>query len=227
MINKIFWDNTFKNNRKSQRNFPNEELCRFLGRNYKKKSVINVLELGCGTGSNVAAFTHYKMNYTGIDFSENAIQICKKKYKKNKKLKFLKLNMLEINKLKKKYDLVVDIFSTYNLNLNQNKILIKKIEKKLKKNGIYFMYTPSKKSTSWIKEKNRFDKSTLISFEREKSPFYGNKGFFRFISINEIKKYFSNKKFEIKYCENSSRTYNGTREYFEFFSVEIRKIRDN
>ena len=88
MINKIFWDNTFKNNTKSQRNFPNEELCRFLGRNYKKKSIINVLELGCGTGSNVAAFTHYKMNYTGIDFSENAIQICKKKYKKIKNLNF-------------------------------------------------------------------------------------------------------------------------------------------
>ena len=33
------------------------------------------------------------------------------------------------------------------------------------------MYTPSKKSTSWIKEKNRFDKSTLISFKRENLHF--------------------------------------------------------
>ncbi len=36
-INKKFWDKTFKNNLKSQRFFPNEELCRFLGRNFNAK----------------------------------------------------------------------------------------------------------------------------------------------------------------------------------------------
>ena len=70
MKNKNFWENTFKNNLKSQRNFPNEELCRFLGRNYKDKKKIKVLELGCGTGANVPAILHHNMSLTAIDFSK-------------------------------------------------------------------------------------------------------------------------------------------------------------
>ena len=52
---------------------------------------INLLELGCGTGSNINAFLHYKMNVTGIDISGKSIEICRKKFPKNKNVKFLKL----------------------------------------------------------------------------------------------------------------------------------------
>ena len=76
-VNKKFWDKSFKNNLKGQRFFPNEELCRFLGRNFNvKEKKINLLELGCGTGSNINAFLHYKMNVTGIDISGKSIKIC-------------------------------------------------------------------------------------------------------------------------------------------------------
>ena len=226
MKNKNFWENTFKNNLKSQRNFPNEELCRFLGRNYKDKKKIKVLELGCGTGANVPAILHHNMSLTAIDFSKFAIKICKKKYAYYKKdLDFLHFNMLDLDKLKDNYDLIIDVFSSYNLNFDQNKILINKIYNKLKKNGIYFSYTPSKKSTSWIREKDRFDGSTLNSFKRKNSPYFGNKGFFRFVSKEELKKNFSKKNFKIKYCEKISKTYNNTKEYFEFFKIEVKKIK--
>ena len=100
-VNKKFWDKSFKNNLKGQRFFPNEELCRFLGRNFNvKKKKINLLELGCGTGSNINAFLHYKMNVTGIDISGKSIEICSKKFPKNKNVKFLKIDMLDIDKLK-------------------------------------------------------------------------------------------------------------------------------
>ncbi len=226
MKNKNFWEKTFRKNLISQRNFPNEELCRFLGRNYKSKKKIKVLELGCGTGANVSAILHYNMSLTAIDFSKSAIELCKKKYPfKKKEIKFLQLDMLNLDKLEDDYDLIIDVFSSYNLNYEQNKILIDKIHKKLKKNGIYFSYTPSKKSTSWVKEKDKFDGSTLNSFKRKKSPYFGNKGFFRFVSENELKKNFSKKKFKIKYCEKISKTYNNTKEYFEFFTIEVKKIK--
>ena len=64
--------------------------------------------------------------------------------------------MLEIDKLSKKFDLIVDIFSSYNLNLKENEKLIKLIHKKLKNKGTFFCYTPGKNSTSWKKEKDKF-----------------------------------------------------------------------
>ena len=97
------------------------------------------------------------------------------------------------------------------------------IDKKLNKGGYFFSYTPSKKSTSWIKEKNRFDNSTLKGFKRPHSPFFNNEGFFRFVYLNEYKKNLMKNKFKIKYMEKTSRTYNNLKEYFEFIIVEAKK----
>jgi len=223
MKNSIFWEKTFKKNLNSQRNFPNEELCRFLGRNYKNKKKINVLELGCGTGSNINALIHYNMNITGIDISKESIRICKKKYKLNKQDEFLNLDMLEINKISKKFDLIIDIFSSYNLNSEENEKLLELIHKKLKNNGIFFCYTPSKNSTSWKKEKDKFDESTLKSFKRKISPYFGHEGYFRFSSLTEIKSKLKKNNFKIEYNEIVSRTYNNTKEYFEFIVIEAKK----
>ena len=164
------------------------------------------------------------MKVTGIDFSSESIKICKRKFKFKKNVNFSNLNMLEIDKLKKNYDLIVDIFSSYNLNLKQNDILLNKIYKKLKTNGIFFTFTPSKNSTSWFKETNKFDDSTILNFKRKNSPYYGNKGFFRFISLSEIKKKISNKNLKIQYCETISKTYNNNKEIFQFISLEAKKI---
>ena len=79
------------------------------------------------------------MNITGIDISKESIRICKKKYKLNKQVEFLNLDMLEINKISKKFDLIIDIFSSYNLNSEENEKLLKLIHKKLKNNGIFFL----------------------------------------------------------------------------------------
>ena len=227
MKNKNFWENAFKNNLRSQRNFPNEELCRFLGRNYVNKKNVKILELGCGSGANVPAFLHFKMRVTAIDNSLTAIKLCKKKFNKTKLVKFIHLDMLDIDGLKDNYDVIVDVFSSYNLNLNQKNILLYKINRKLKKNGLFFSYTPSKKSFSWIKEKDRFDESTLNSFKRKSSPYYGNKGFFRFISEKEIKKKLIKNNFKINYCEKISKTYKNRKEYFEFLALQAKKIKHN
>ena len=58
MNNKKFSGKIFIKKWEKQRVFPNEELCRFLGRNFKKnleKSII--LDIGCGTGNNI--FSHF------------------------------------------------------------------------------------------------------------------------------------------------------------------------
>ena len=48
--------------------------------------------------------------------------------------------MLNLDKLEDDYDLIIDVFSSYNLNYEQNKILIDKIHKKLKKWYLFFLH---------------------------------------------------------------------------------------
>ena len=53
-----------------------------------------------------------KCNYTGLDFLENFVNISSKKYKKDKKAKFLKLN-IKSQTIQKKYDWVL-LSGTFN-----------------------------------------------------------------------------------------------------------------
>ena len=94
MKNKKFWDNLYKKNWENQRIFPNEELCRFLGRNFKKKigNKRNVLDIGCGTGNNILPFLHYGFNVIAIDVSKKCIEKCEKKFKEKKRIHFKKID---------------------------------------------------------------------------------------------------------------------------------------
>ena len=87
-----------------------------------------------------------------------------------------KINSDNLNK-----DISLD-FKSKNPNLQED------IFNDLKYKSIFFTYTPGKNSTSWKKEFHKFDRSTIKKFTRKQSPYYGNKGYFRFISLPEIKK---------------------------------------
>ena len=225
MKNIKFWESLYKKNWEKQRIFPNEELCRFLGRNFKKKfgKKINILDVGCGTGNNFQTFLHYGFNIFAIDVSEKCIEKCKKKFKK-KHIQFKKMNMTDIDNLNAKFDLITDVFSSYNLNQKDGTLFIDKVYNQLKNGGTFFSYFPSKNSKSWAREKKfKYDASTLNGFKFKSSPFFGNQGFFRFLSLKEYKKMLIKKGFKIKYLEKTSRTYNNLKEYFEFIVVEARK----
>lgn len=226
MKNKKFWDNLYKKNWENQRIFPNEELCRFLGRNFKKKigNKRNVLDIGCGTGNNILPFLHYGFNVIAIDVSKKCIEKCEKKFKEKKRIHFKKIDMTEVDKLNTKFDLIADVFSSYNLNHKEGILFIDKVYNQLKKGGIFFSYFPSKNSKSWIKEKKfKYDSSTLNGFRFKSSPFFGNQGFFRFLSLKEYKKMLIKKGFKIRYLEKTTRTYNNLKEKFEFIVVEAKK----
>ena len=57
----------------AQRKYPNEELCRFVGRNFShftsgEKSSMRVLEVGCGSGSNLWMLAREGFDAFGVDF---------------------------------------------------------------------------------------------------------------------------------------------------------------
>lgn len=52
----------------------------------KKNEIIKVIEFGCGDGNQLSLFKIY--NYIGLDISKTAIEICKKRFKKDKTKSF-------------------------------------------------------------------------------------------------------------------------------------------
>src|SRR3990172_1224672 len=101
----------------------------------KKNSL--VLELGCGEGylDNEIAKTGYKID--AIDSSKNLIDIAKKKYSLPH---FYHLDAFEIDKMKKKYDLILANLSIHDM--PRVRLLTKKIYQILKRNGLFIFTIP-------------------------------------------------------------------------------------
>ena len=219
-----FFEKEFKNfGLESQRKYPNEELCRFLGRNKKLfKKNMKCLEVGVGGGGNLIPLIDMKFQIDAIDISTTAINLLRKKYKK---VNLKKMNMLDINTLNKKYDLIIDIFSSYSLDTVSGKKFLSNVSKILKKNGIFFSYFPSKKSDTWKKTSKKYliDKNTLTKINNNKLPYYGNNYPFRFHSKNEYLKLFKKYGLKINYCETITKTYLNEKLKTNFLVVEGQK----
>ena len=66
-----------------QRKYPNEELCRFIGRNFNKlkknkRKNLKFLEVGCGSAGNLWMIAEEGFKTYGLDISKNSINISKK-----------------------------------------------------------------------------------------------------------------------------------------------------
>ena len=126
------WSKIYK--KKNQINiWPWSKLIQFIKRNNLTIKNKKVLEVGFGTGNNIPFFLHEKLNYFGIEQSNEAFNIVKRKYNK-KKVVLFNDNILNFNS-KKKFDLIIDR-GTFSCNDNdQQKNIIKQYFSLLKKNG--------------------------------------------------------------------------------------------
>ena len=97
----------------------------------------SLLDLGCGTGQYSNLMTKLNLNVVGVDRSSSMLKIAKKKYKKNKKLSFVKSNIKNIT-LKDKFDIISALFHILSYQISNNEIdkFFSKSHSHLKKNGI-------------------------------------------------------------------------------------------
>ena len=65
--------------------------------------------------------TKLNLKVTGVDRSNNMLNIAKKKYKKNKKLNFIKSEIEKIN-IKKKFDIISALFHILSYQTSTSKI---------------------------------------------------------------------------------------------------------
>jgi len=80
---------------------------------FKKYNKKNVLEIGCGIGTDAMEFIKNGAKYIGVDYSDESIKICKRRVEvlklTNKNPRFIVSNcevLKEVKKLKKKFQLI-------------------------------------------------------------------------------------------------------------------------
>ena len=86
-LSKIYYEKNYKKYGLAfQRKYPNEELCRFIGRTFVNskslKKNIRILEVGCGSGANLKMFLNEGFNTFGLDISKKSISLLENFFKK-------------------------------------------------------------------------------------------------------------------------------------------------
>jgi tellurite methyltransferase len=132
---KNYWDNYYKDIKKSFYKFKPSSFAIFIKNKYLDKS-INLLEIGCGNARDTFFFYNRVHNIIAVDSSLEAVKKNKKIARTNKlKIKFLNMNFEKINYNQfKKINFVYLRFFLHTITLKKENMLIKVFKKILKKN---------------------------------------------------------------------------------------------
>ena len=142
--------------------------------NFSKKSNYDVLDFGCGEGSNVNyLYQTYGFTPHGVDIAKLDINNCKKKYKKfknNYKVIDAKPNIND-NFFNKKFDLIISIQTLYYLDNHDLNVRLLSLKKMLKPNGLVFFSLMSKQHYyyKYYKEKTYKNGMSIINLNKDSS----------------------------------------------------------
>lgn len=217
----------------SQRRYPNEELLRFMGRNFfpiprgRERKNVSMLEVGCGSGANLWMIAREGFDAHGIDFSPGAIALCRQMLDHWQTTATLSVaDMTALPQESGQFDAVLDVFSAYCLDERGFDRFLSEVARVLKPGGRLFSYTPSKASDTFRAPgaSTRIDASTLAGIRREASPYFGIDHPFRFISADELDAALRAHGLTVTHSERVSRTYGKGSEYFEWIVIEAQKV---
>jgi len=137
-----------------------KELYKKLPKNSK------VLDLGSGLGGNGIFLAKQRFKVTCLDKDEEVIEIIKKEHPE---INALNKDILEFNFPENEYNLVIARAVLNFFRLEDVKIIIKKIIKSLKENGLFYLMVISDKDPNSNKRPDRcfFNKKELKDFFKE------------------------------------------------------------
>ena len=216
----------------AQRKYPNEELCRFVGRNFSRlsqeqKQAVRLLEVGCGSGSNLWMLAREGFDTYGVDLSQESLALAERMLQGyGVKAALSAGDMTDLAFEDGYFQAVVDVFSSYCLDAEHGRAFIASVSRVLAKGGLFFSYFPAKSSEAFTHHKpaSLLDDDTLSGIYRADSPFAGNHYPFRFLHPLEYEQMLTEAGFEVQYSEVVSRTYGQRREQFSFITIEARKV---
>ena len=142
--------------------------------NFKNKKKYEVLDFGCGEGSNVNyLYERYGFIPHGVDIAELDIKNCKKKYKKFKSnYKVIDAKPREDdNFFNKKFDLIISIQTLYYLDNHDLEVRLNSLKKMLKPNGLVFFSMMGVKHYyyKYYSEKKHKNGLTTINLQKDLS----------------------------------------------------------
>ncbi len=226
-VYKLYQSGFKKLGKSYQRLYPNEEFCRFMGRNFFRynfnlRKKIKILEVGVGSGGNLSMVAAEGFQAYGLDFSKDSIKICKNIFREKKlKAKFEVGDMKSMPYKSDYFDCVFDVFSSCLMTKNDGKTFLNEVSRVLKIKGKFFSYFPSKKSKLFkSKKKVLFDKDTIIKLYGKDCVFDTINTPLRFM---HKKQYISNLiKADLKayYAEEITKTYFDGKDSFTFNVIE-------
>ncbi len=118
----------------------------------------SVLDTACGFGWGSYLISNYAKKIAAVDINSKALAFAKKTWKEQN-LIFKQLSILELEKLKETFDVVLGYEIIEHLNISDGEKYILQISKVLKNNGVLIMssYFPeSKKDAKKIEKRNIF-----------------------------------------------------------------------
>tara|TARA_Y100000816_G_C26031732_1_gene540110 strand:- start:88 stop:807 length:720 start_codon:yes stop_codon:yes gene_type:complete len=216
----------------AQRLYPNEELLRFMGRNffhlnYEKRKKIKILELGSGSCANLWMIAKEGFEAHGVDISTESIKLGKQMLSHwQTKAKIKQASMTSLPHKNSTFDCVIDIYGSCCLDEKDFIKTLKETRRILKNKGKFFLFTLGKNSDEFINHSpsKLIDKSTLDKVKRPGSPHFGNNYPLRFIHRDELQRAMKDNKFKIKYFETNNRSYSNLKENIELISIEAIKL---
>jgi SAM-dependent methyltransferase len=212
----------------AQRRYPNEELIRFLARNFFKlsreeRARISILDAGCGSCSNLWVIAREGFDAHGVDLSPEALRLGQQVLADWDVTAELKLgNLLHLPWEKESFHAVVDIVVSCVLNLEEFGQYITEVARVLKPSGRFFLFTPSAGSDAFKNHAPaiKVDEFTLNGIYRTDSPYYGIFHPLRFSDPVFLERMIKGFGLKPKSVETTARTYNAMTETFEFVSLE-------
>jgi SAM-dependent methyltransferase len=150
--------------------YPNEELVRFIGRNFfklekKERKNLKILELGIGQGANAWFLIREDFDVYGIDISGSAIKKFKVRLKEENLLmddfdeRFKTANIKEVPYNSESFDVIIDIATVWCVSYSDHNLVYNEVKRMLKNGGLFFSWHILK--DSWGDDgKNYIDRDT-------------------------------------------------------------------
>ena len=193
--------------------YPTESIIRFVAKYYYSvldRKTIKILEIGCGTGSNIWYCAKEGFEIHGIDISETAVKKCVKRLNEEVPQWVGKINtgnLLNIGYENEYFDAIIDNECLSCNSLDKTKVILKEIKRVLKPNGRFISVgftTTSKIGLS----NNKMDTKNIAPIN---GPLSGN-GTIRLIDEEDINSlytsFFNINSFEILQKTIENRKYN-------------------
>lgn len=138
------WENVFQTQEWGK--YPSECLIRFVAGNFynKERHFVKILEIGCGTGANLWYMAREGFDVYGIDGSKTAVERAKKRIEsEGLRANIIHGDIVSLPFQKEYFDAVIDGDCLYCNSAEDTNMLLSKVKRVLKKDGLFFSRTPT------------------------------------------------------------------------------------